>query len=48
MAKASNININLLLIKYYEMQELYGKHYNIPYLPKKDFLGGIGDNAGEL
>ena len=48
MAKASGININLLLIKYYEMQERYGKHYNIPYLPKKDFLGTIGDNAGEL
>ena len=48
MAKASNININLLLIKYYEMQERYGKHYNIPYLPKKNFLGTIGDNAGEL
>ena len=48
MAKASNININLLLIKYYEMQERYGKHYNIPYLPKKNFLGTIGDHAGEL
>lgn len=48
MAKASGININLLLIKYYEMQERYGKQYNIPYLPKKDFLGIIGDNAGEL
>ena len=48
IAKASNTNINLLLIKYYEMQERYGTHYNIPYLPKKNFLGTIGDNAGEL
>ena len=47
-AKASGININLLLIWYYEMQERYGNHYNIPYLPKKNFLGIIGDNAGEL
>ena len=48
MAKASNININLLLIKYYEMQERYGIRYNIPRLPEKNFLGIIGDNAGEL
>ena len=48
MAKASGININLLLIKYYEMQERYGIRYDIPRLPGKDFLGIIGDNAGEL
>lgn len=48
MAKAANINVNLLLIKYYEMQERYGVKYNLPFLPKKNFLGTIGDNAGEL
>ena len=48
MAKASGTNINLLLIKYYEMQERYGVRYNIPYLPKNSFLGTIGDNAGEF
>ena len=47
-AKATGINVNLLLIKYYEMQERSGKRYNLPYLPKRDFLGTIGDNAGEL
>ena len=48
MAKSTNINVNLLLVKYHEMQERYGRLYNIPYLPKRNFLGTIEDNAGEL
>lgn len=48
LAKASRINVNLLLIKYYEMQERFGKRCSIPYLPKNNFLGVIRDNAGEL
>lgn len=48
IARAMNVNVNLILIKFYELKERYGINYPLPYIPKKNFLGTIEDNAGEL
>ena len=48
VARALNINVNLLMIKMIEMQERNGMTLNIPYIPKKNFLGTIGDDAGSF
>ena len=47
-ARAMNVNINLLLIKFHELQERRGVSWNLPAISGRDFLGTIGDNAGEL
>ena len=47
-ARAMNLNVNLLLIKQHEMKGNDGIMYRLPDLPKRNFLGTIGDNAGEL
>lgn len=47
-ARAMNLNVNLLLIKLHEMKDNEALLYTLPYLPKRNFLGTIGDNAGEL
>ena len=47
-ARAMNLNVNLLLIKLHEMKDNEALLYTLPDLPKRNFLGTIGDNAGEL
>ena len=47
-ARAMNLNVNLLLIKLHEMKDNEALLYALPHLPKRNFLGTIGDNAGEL
>ena len=47
-ARAMNLNVNLLLIKLHEMKDNEALLYALPDLPKRNFLGTIGDNAGEL
>ena len=47
-ARAMNLNVNLLLIKLHEMKDDKALLYNLPDLPKRNFLGTIGDNAGEF
>lgn len=48
-AKSMNINVNLLLLKLNVMnQENSEYNFNLPYIPKRDFLGTIDDSAGEL
>ena len=47
-ARAMNLNVNLLLIKLHEMKDNEALLYTLPDLPKRNFLGTIRDNAGEL
>ena len=47
-ARAMNLNVNLLLIKQHEMNGRGKMLYKLPDLPRRNFLGTIGDNAGEL
>ena len=47
-ARAMNLNVNLLLIKLHEMKDSESMLYALPALPKRNFLGTIGDSAGEL
>ena len=47
-ARAMNLNVNLLLIKLHEMKDNEALLYALPDLPKRNFLGTIGDDAGEL
>ena len=47
-ARAMDLNVNLLLIKLHERKDGGAMLYNLPELPKQNFLGTIGDNAGEL
>ena len=47
-ARAMNLNVNLLLIKQHEMKGTGSRPYRLPDLPNRNFLGTIGDNAGEL
>lgn len=49
ISRNMGININLLLLKLnIMMQENQSYRFNLPYVPYKDFLGKIGDNAGTL
>ena len=47
-ARAMDLNVNLLLIKQHEMNGNASMLFRLPDLPKRNFLGTIGDNAGEL
>ena len=47
-ARAMDLNVNLLLIKLHERKDGGAMLNNLPELPKRNFLGTIGDNAGEL
>ena len=47
-ARTMNLNVNLLLIKLHEMKDNKEMLYALPDLPRMNFLGTIGDNAGEL
>ncbi|MCD7785707.1 MAG: ImmA/IrrE family metallo-endopeptidase [Oscillospiraceae bacterium] len=49
IAKLMGVNVNLLLLKLNLMNEENSEYnFNLPYVPKSDFLGTIEDNAGEL
>lgn len=47
-SRAMNLNVNIMLIKQHEMNGRNGILYDLPDLPKRNFLGTIADNAGEL
>lgn len=47
-ARALNINVNLLLIKLIEMKDWDGVPLNVPYVPRRNFLGTIADDAGNF
>ena len=47
-ARALNVNVNLLMIKLIEMQGRGGTPQNLPYIPRRNFLGTISDDAGSL
>ena len=49
VAKLMDVNVNLLLLKSELMNKENSEYnFNLPYVPKSDFLGTIEDNAGEL
>lgn len=44
-----DVNVNLLLLKSELMNKENSEYnFNLPYVPRRDFLGKIEDNAGEL
>jgi len=47
MARSMGTNVNLVLLKMTEMNK-QGHAFRVPYEPKREFLGTIEDNAGEL
>lgn len=47
IARIMNINVNLLLLKLNEMNNK-GAGFNLPPMPKRNFIGTMDDNAGEL
>lgn len=47
-ARALDTNINLLMIKMIEMKDRDDIPVDIPYIPGRDFLGSISDDAGGL
>ncbi|MCD8107064.1 MAG: ImmA/IrrE family metallo-endopeptidase [Oscillospiraceae bacterium] len=49
IAKMLGVNINLLILKIASMAEEDKEYdFKLPYVPRRDFLGTIEDNAGEL
>lgn len=49
VAKLMDVNVNLLLLKSELMNKENSEYnFNLPYVPRRDFLGKIEDNAGEL
>ncbi len=48
MARALNINVNLLMIKIIEMRGRTDLPVDLPYIPRKNFLGTISDDAGSI
>ncbi len=49
LSKPMGVNVNLLLLRLNLMNKENSEYsFNLPYVPKNDFLGTIEDNAGEL
>lgn len=48
MAKALDVNINLLMIKIIEMHDRTDSPMNLPFIPKRNFLGTIEDSAESI
>jgi Zn-dependent peptidase ImmA (M78 family) len=47
VARELGINVNLLLIKLNEMDKEHHK-FNLPQMPKSNFMGKLSDDAGQL
>lgn len=47
-SQALGININLLMIRLYDMQKASGRDFDLPYIPRRGFLGTIDDSADSV
>lgn len=48
-ARAMNVNVNLLVLKLSLMaEENANYHFNLPYIPRRNFLGTVEDDAGSI